>query len=137
RHDLSGYLAAELGPYLVEYRTVEKWDAGMQGGSGILVHRFDSFWNQSYIMGPPAREELISFGGAHPQKLGETFQVGEEKDIFSPIYRCEVLAIDDAARSATVRLYYRPAAEMPGPHERPFDLGVIGSDAGALYIQNG
>lgn len=137
RPDLSGYLAAELGPYLVEYRIAEKWDADIQGGSGILVHRFDSFYNRSYVMGPPAKVELISLFAAHPQKVGETFQVGEEKDIFQPIYRCEVLAIDNAARSATVRLFYRPAAEIPGPHQRPFDVGVIGSDAGGIYIENG
>lgn len=137
RHDLPGYLAAELGPYLVEYRTTEKWDAGMQGGSGVLVHRFDSLFNRSYVMGPPAKEELISLFAAHPQKVGETFQVGEENDRFKPIYRCEVLEINDSARSATVRLYYRSAAEIPGPHQRPFDLGLIGSDAGGIYIQNG
>jgi hypothetical protein len=31
RRDLSGYLAAELGPYLVEFRVAERWDAGLQG----------------------------------------------------------------------------------------------------------
>ena len=93
--------------------------------------------NRSYVMGPPAAEELLSPFAAHPQKVGETFQIGDEGNIFDTVYRCEVLAINDAARTATIRLFYRPAAERPGPHQRPFDIGVIGSDAGGIYIQGG
>lgn len=89
------------------------------------------------VMGSPAAVELISPFGAHPQKVGESFQVGDDKNQFKPLYRCEVLAIDNAARTATVRLTYRAAAEIPGPNQRPFDIGVIGSDAGGIYIQNG
>jgi hypothetical protein len=137
RHDLVGYLAAELGPYLVEYRVAEKWDAGLQGGSGILVHRFADWENRSYIMGPPAAEELVSPYAAHPQKVGETFQVGDESKIFDSVYRCEVLAINDAAHTATIRLSYRPAAEPPGPRQRPFELGLLGSDVGPIYIEGG
>jgi hypothetical protein len=137
RRDLRGYLAAELGPYLVEYRAAEKWDAGLQGGSGILVHRFDKWENRSYVMGSPAAEELTSRFAAHPQKVGETFQVGEESKIFDTVYRCEVLSINDGAHTATVRLSYRPAPERPGPHQRPFEIGLVGSDAGGIYIQGG
>jgi hypothetical protein len=137
RHDLVGYLAAELGPYLIEYRVGERWDAGLQGGSGILVHRFADWDNHSYVMGPPAAEELVSPFAAHPQKVGETFQVGDESKIFDTVYRCEVLAINDAAHTATIRLSYRPAAEQPPPHQRPFEIGPIGSDVGGIYIQGG
>jgi hypothetical protein len=137
RHDLVGYLAAELGPYLVEYRVAERWDAGLQGGSGILVHRFGDLDNHSYVMGPPAAEELVSSVGAHPQKVGETFQVGNESKVFDTVYRCEVLAINDAAHTATIRLSYRPAAEQPGPRQLPFQVGPIGSDVGGIYIQGG
>lgn len=137
RHDLDGYLAAELGPYLVEYRTAEKWDAGLQGGSGILVHRFSEEINRSYVMGPPAAEILVSVRAAHPQKVGETFQIGKEDAIFDPVYRCEVLSINDAAHTATVRLHYRPAAERPAPQQRQFDFGLVGSDGGGVYIEGG
>jgi hypothetical protein len=137
RRDLTGYLAAELGPFLVEYRAVEKWDAGLRGGSGILVHRFDDVEDRSYLMGPPAIEELTSIGGAHPQKVGETFQKGDDSDIFDALYRCQVLAINDAAQTATIRLSYRPATEQPGPNQRPFQVGPIGSDAGGIYIEGG
>ena len=135
--DLAGYLAAELGPYLVEYRVAEKWDAGLQGGSGILVHRFVDLEDRSYVMGSPAIEELTSLGGAHPQKVGETFQIGDESNIFNALYRCQVLAINDAADTATIRLSYRPAAEQPGPNQRPFQVGPVGSDGGGIYIQGG
>lgn len=135
RHDLSGYLAAELGPYLVEYGVTEKWDAGMFGGSGILVHRFED--NRSYLMGSPGVLATSSPQGRHAMKKGESFQVGEVADLFSTVYRCEVLALDDASHTATVRLFYRPGAEIPGPHQRPFDVGVTGSDAGTIYLQHG
>jgi len=135
RRDLSGYLAAELGPYLVEYRVSERWDGALQGGSGILVHHFVDWDNRSYVMGPPAAEELVSLFAAHPQKAGEIFQVGNEGNIFDAVYRCEVLAVNDPAHTATVRLAYRAAAEQPGPHRRPFQIGPIGSDEGGLYVQ--
>lgn len=135
RRDLTGYLAAELGPYLVEYRVPERWDTGLEGGSGILVHRFVDWDNRSYVMGPPAAEELTSLFAAHPQKAGEIFQVGNESNIFDVMYRCEVLAINDPAHTATIRLSYRAAAEQPSPHQRPYQIGPLGSDGGGLYVQ--
>jgi hypothetical protein len=135
RRDLSGYLAAQLGPYLVEFRVAEKWDAGLQGGGGILVHRFAD--NISYIMGSPAAVELVSPFGAHPQKVGESFQIGDDAHSFIPLYRCEVIAIDNAAHTATVRLSYRAAVKPPGPHQRPLEIGPIVDDGVNFYVQNG
>ncbi|QIG50576.1 hypothetical protein G5V57_24305 [Nordella sp. HKS 07] len=135
RRDLRGYLAAELGPYLVEFRVAELWDAGLQGGGGILVHRFAD--NVSYVMGSPASVALFSPFGAHPQKVGEPFQVGDDAHQFSPLYRCEVIAIDNSARTATVRLSYRAAAKPPGPHQRPFELGPLVDEGINFYVQNG
>jgi hypothetical protein len=113
----------------------------LQGGSGILVHRFDEIDNRSYVMGPPASEELAAPFGAHPQKIGEVFQVGDEKHTFEDVYRCEVIAINDAAHTATVRLRYRPAAPIPLPHQWPPLwpplTGPIESDAGGIYILGG
>jgi hypothetical protein len=135
RHDLPGYLAAELGPYLVEYRVAESWDAGIPGGSCVLVHRFAD--NHSYLVGPPATFVNFLPSGRHGMKAGELFQIGDESNTFSTVYKCEVLAIDDATRTATVRLAYRPGAEIPGPRQHPFDFGVIGGDAGQIHIQGG
>ena len=44
--DLPGYLAAELGPYLVEMRVPEKWDSAIPRAC-VLVHRFED--NHSYL----------------------------------------------------------------------------------------
>jgi hypothetical protein len=137
RRDLGGYLAAELGPYLVEYRSADRWDAGLQGGSGILIHRFNTSDNCSYVMGSPAAVVATSPFGASPQKVGETFQVGDENRIFDTVYRCEIVSIDNTAQTATIRLAYRPAAVRPGPQQRPFEIGIIGSDAGGIFIQGG
>ena len=43
----SGYLAAEVGPYLVELRVRERWDAAIPRAA-VLVHRFAD--NHSYLM---------------------------------------------------------------------------------------
>lgn len=72
--------------------------AGLQGGGGILVHRFAD--NISYVMGSPAAVELVSPFGAHAQKVGESFQVGDDVHPFIPLYRCEVIAIDNATASS-------------------------------------
>jgi hypothetical protein len=135
RRDLAGYLAAELGPYLIEFRVAERWDAGLQGGGGILVHRFAD--NISYVMGPPAAAELVSPFVAHPQKVGESFQVGDDAHRFTPFYRCEVIAIDNAAHTATVRLSYRPAVKPLPPHQRPFEIGPILEDGLDYYVHKG
>ncbi len=137
RRDLGGYLAAELGPYLVEFRVAENWDADLQGGGGVLVHRFDTIDNCSYVMGSPAVVELISPFGAHPQKVGESFQVGDEGHQFLPLYRCEVIAIDNSAHTATVRLSYRAAVEPPGPHQRPFNIGPYVEHGVNYFVHNG
>jgi len=50
RRDLAGWLAVQLpGGYLVEFRMKESWDAGIPR-SAILVHRFSSTDNRSYLM---------------------------------------------------------------------------------------
>ena len=44
---LPGYLAAEIGQYLVEFRVRERWDAAIPRAA-VLVHRFEA--NHSYLM---------------------------------------------------------------------------------------
>jgi len=139
RRDLPGYLAANLGPFLVEYRVAERWDAGMWNGSGILVHSFDKLDNRSYLWGQPAVEFLSNPSAARPLKTGESFQIGQERTppqiTFETVYRCEVLSIDDSSHTATVRLTYRPGIVLP-PLENPFQIGSGGDGAG-LYLQGG
>ena len=47
RTDLSGFLAAQVGQYLVEFRVPERWDAAIPRAC-VLVHRFQD--NHSYLM---------------------------------------------------------------------------------------
>jgi hypothetical protein len=88
-------------------------------------------------MGSPAAVELVSPFGAHPQKVGESFQVGDAAHQFIPLYRCEVIAIDNAAHTATVRLSYRAAAKPPGPHQRPLEIGPIIENPINYYVLDG
>ena len=108
----------------------EKWDAGLQGGAGILIHRFKL--DNVLCHGSPASVELISPFAAHPQKVGETFQVGDESNVVHPSTVARSSRSTTQPRTATIRLANRPAAEIPGPHQRPFDIGLIGSDAGGI-----
>ena len=48
RHDLSGFLAAEIpGGYLVEFRVREGWDGAIPRAA-VLIHRFEG--DHSYLM---------------------------------------------------------------------------------------
>src|SRR5207248_8557049 len=56
RRDLSGYLAARLGDFLVEFRAKDGWDAAIPNPA-VLVHRFEG--NHSYLMSADdGRQEL-------------------------------------------------------------------------------
>lgn len=106
RRDLDGYLAAEIGPYLIELRVPDRWDARI-GFPGrvvpvVLVHRFDA--NQSYLMtGTMGEQGLVQ---------GNRFQIGnvDQPYPFTFSLGVDVLAIDPGGLTATLRLRYRPAA---------------------------
>src|SRR5262249_42845 len=66
RPDLSGFLAAQLGPYLVEFRVPERWDAAIPRAC-VLVHRFEA--NHSYL------EPAIS--GSQDIVSGDKFMIGD------------------------------------------------------------
>jgi hypothetical protein len=105
RRDLAGWLAAELPPrdkgeqgrYLVEFRVKQGWDQGFPR-SAVFVHRYEDEqhsvdgWPHSYVMpGTQQNDDLV------------------QGDIFDPALpitspRVDVLAIDEANLTATVRL---------------------------------
>jgi hypothetical protein len=99
RADLNGWLAAQLPPldngrgrFLVEFRLKEEWDAAIPR-SAVLVHRFDG--NQSYILsGTNGNVDLVAGDSCAPWVDGNTFPV------------VQVVSIDEANRTATVRLLY-------------------------------
>lgn len=104
RRDLPGYLVAEApGGYLVEFREQAEWDRGIPRPA-VLVHRFDQ--GHSYLMsGNSGAPDLVagdSFGDPIPKEV----------DVFSGFQRIDVLAIDPASPSATLRLRYKPSSRL-------------------------
>jgi hypothetical protein len=125
RHDLAGWVAADLNGYLVEFRVQEGWDAGIPRPC-VLVHRFSD--GHSYLMpGNSGSEDLVagdSFGD--PDPAGGLTPINP----FGSYLRLDVLAIDANAQEATLRLRYRQAQPLPGEAIDPMRL--ILSDAAYL-----
>jgi hypothetical protein len=97
RHDLNGFLAAEMpGGYLVEFRMPEGWDGGIPRPA-VLLHRFDGA--NSYLMqGNSGSSDLVagdSFGSEEPSKVDS---------LFHSFHRLDVVSIDAARNEATLRL---------------------------------
>jgi hypothetical protein len=113
RH-LSGYLAAEVGPYLVELRVREHWDAAIPRAA-VLIHRF--FDNHSYLM--PAST------GSGDLVEGDRFESGGGNH-FYPYILVQVLNIDEGGRTAKIRIGWRP-----GQYE------IVGQVFGAVTIDGG
>ena len=102
RHDLPGHLAAGIGPYLIEYRAKERWDADFPR-SAVFVHRFED--NHPYVMpGTSGGFDLV---------VGDAFQKGSLVDPYVTYQRVEVISIDDAVHTATLRIHQRPRAPRP------------------------
>jgi hypothetical protein len=122
RTDLPGFLAAEIGPYLVEFRVPERWDAAIPRAS-ILVHRFAD--NHSYLM--------PSYAGSQDIVAGDKFMVGDPIVTIFQSYSAEVLNIDAGNRTATVRLQQRPPARVPMTGGTVFG-GVEVDGSGGLFV---
>jgi hypothetical protein len=122
RRDLSGFLAAQVGNYLVEFRMPQSWDAGIPRAC-ILVHSF--FNNQSYLM--------YSYSGSRDIVEGDKFVFGDENFPSFGYYAVEVKKIDVPNFTATVALHQRPAkpiilpqaqrGEAPLPQMDPMTAG--------------
>jgi len=122
RTDLPGFLAAELGPYLVEFRVPERWDAAIPRAC-ILVHRFAD--NHSYLM--------PSAAGSQDIVTGDKFVSGDPIVVIFPSFSVEVLSIDAGNRTATIRLTQRPAARVPMTGGTVF--GAVEVDgSGGLFV---
>ena len=100
-NDLPGFLCAEIatnrttGPLLVEFRTTERWDAGIPKPV-VLVHRFSH--NQSYLLsGSTGRPDL---------GVGDIFERDILYDDQTQYVHIEIAvrAIDVAGGTATVFL---------------------------------
>jgi hypothetical protein len=116
RHDLPGTLAAELGPYLIEFRVPEKWDAAIPRAC-ILVHSFAG--NHSYLeSGTTGQQDLGD---------GDRFTAGNPEFPLAPYYEVEVQSIDEAHETATIRLQCRPAVHFREP-------GLVGQVIGGVEV---
>ena len=108
RPDLQGFLAADLPPYpaagparyLVELRVQDGWDGGIPQ-SVVLVHRFSQ--NQSYLMGSSMGHPALTVGDAIDLDDGAGG---------AALARVEVVAINDADRTALLRLSAPPVATL-------------------------
>jgi hypothetical protein len=127
RHDLKGYLAAEIaGGYLVEFREEGGWDAGIPRPA-VLVHRFEG--GQSYLMkGNSAVPDLTagdSFGDKIPQGVFAAFQ---------GYNRVDVISIDTHAPSATIRLRYHETKHINGQAIDPMAL-ILSNAAYVIWAE--
>jgi hypothetical protein len=117
RTDLPGFLAAQIGDYLVEFRVPQRWDAAIPRAA-VLVHRFEN--NHSYLM--PA------YSGSEDIVEGDKFALGDPNFPILGYYAAEVVNIDTGSQIATVRLHQRPAHPIPVPPLRGEVFGGVAVD---------
>ena len=127
RRDLPGYLAAQIGPYLVEFRVQERWDAAIPRAC-VLVHRFEN--NHSYLMsGASGSQDIIA---------GDQFVVGNPNFLYGAYYAAEVIAIDASNYTATLRVHQRPATPFPRPYREGGQVfGGVPVDGGGFIVVGG
>jgi hypothetical protein len=127
RRDLPGFLAVDIGGFLVEYRRKERWD-GAFSHSAVFVHRFDN--NHSYVMpGSKGNYDLVG---------GDKFQIGNPNalDPFNNGYLLvDVLSIDDASGVATLGVAQQRARQLPQIVGTL--IGGVANDGGGWIIVNG
>ena len=115
--ELSGFLAAQIGPYLVEFRVPERWDAAI-GDAVVLVHRFED--NHSYLM--------AADDGAQPLTRGSVFTRGRDDWLYQDYYRVEVTALDPHQHTATLHLRARPRIPFPRVPQ------IVGTIVGGIEV---
>jgi hypothetical protein len=127
RRDLSGFLAARLGNYLVEFRSKDRWDLAIPR-SAVLVHRFED--NHSYIMSAnDGTQDLVAGSTFGDNPANKNFR------IFGSFTTLEVIEINDAGQFATIRLEH---SVRPIPQVGPGVLfGGVASDGGGWIFIGG
>lgn len=119
RTDLAGFLAAQLGDYLVEFRVPQRWDSAI-GDPCVLVHSFAD--NHSYLMpATNASQSLLT---------GSKFQIGDPNYQYQNYMLAEVTSIDMDNLSATLNLVVRPRAPFP-------NIGLVGNILGGVEVDGG
>jgi len=130
RHDLSGFLAAEIpGGYLIEFRVQEGWDGGI-ARPAVLIHRFDG--GNSYLMrANSGSSDLVagdSFGSDEPVAPPNVYF------LFSTFERVDVISIDAGKNEATLRLRYHHPDSLFGLSVDPMSL-ILSGKAYLIWVE--
>ncbi|MFN8222540.1 MAG: hypothetical protein U0R50_04740 [Gaiellales bacterium] len=127
-HDRShaGALVLAIGDVFVEFRHRSRWDAGIPR-SCVLVHYPDG--NTSYIMrGKSGSYDLVA---------GDRFERGSETTVWGDHLVIAVDSIDDAAKTATVSVTYRPFRKPDIPIKVGDVFGGVASDGPGWIVVGG
>jgi hypothetical protein len=120
RTDLEGFLAAQVGPYLVEFRVPQRWDTAIPRAC-VQVHSN----TDNYSVLHPA------YSGSRDIVQGDKFVFGDPSDTeFTGYYAVEVTKIDEPNLTATVKLNQR----SPHPHRNPV---LVGEAFGGVQVDGG
>jgi hypothetical protein len=125
RHELDGYLAAQIGEFLVEYRPKRRWDAGFDHSS-VFVHRMGGL--HSFVM-----KGTNGFAPAYDLPAGGSFSGDPHSAVTR--FTVEVEAIDDAAQVATIKIAHTTMPLAPGLLVEI--LAGIAPDGGGLIFWGG
>lgn len=126
RRDLPGYLAARLGKYLIEFRSMENWDAAIPRAA-VLIHRFDD--NHSYIMsGNNGEQDLV---------VGDVFGTVDPAFSFTGTAGVRVDEINVNDQFAKIRLVQRPGFVEPGRGPGVLIGGVAEGGGGVIILPGG
>jgi hypothetical protein len=128
RYDLSGFLAARVDQYLIEFRVNKGWDAGIPQPV-VLVHRFED--NRSYLMS--------GLGGQQGLTTGGKFQIGDALTLGRFYTEIDVLSMDPANDIATLHLSHRSVVvQPPSPVAGPLTvLGGVAEGGGGIVLFRG
>jgi hypothetical protein len=113
--ELPGYLALEIGNYIVEFRDKHKWDLEIPAAA-VFVHSFSD--NHSYI------EQ--NKNGAEQLLVGDSWELDLGSDL--PSMHVRVQDIDTPNRIATLTLTNRPGRKFSVP---------IGGSMGLPWVDGG
>lgn len=125
RRDLSGFLAARFGNYLVEFRKKDRWDAAIPR-SAVLVHRFED--NRSYLMSANDGQQDLVAGSILGDNPGNN-----NFHRFARVTTLEVIEINDAGQFATIRLEHE-LRSIPEVGPGKLFGGVAAGGDGWLFI---
>jgi hypothetical protein len=133
RRDLSGHLAAQIGPFYVEFRMNERWDLGIPEPC-VLIHDIGGRPGS----GTPRSELVAAHKNPTSKRIemlqGDIFEVGDALDIFRPHLRITVDEINPSERFARLSVLNRAGRQ---PHSGTLFGGVEAGGSGFIWTPGG